>query len=382
MMRTTLGWWTGLAVLGLASGATLSCGEPETTPAPTGGAMTPGLVPRVGAAGSTATQPLSASAGAVGAAVPPRTPTTSPAISPPVTLPGSGGAGTGPVAPAMAAAGGAPGGAMTPPPAGMPPGAAGGGAPQTPPVAGDWPEADPAKPGPFATVTETEVGHGMAFTMVRPRDLMRRHPVITWGNGTGTTPPTYGALLDLYASHGFIVIASNSENVAQGDPPPMLDGVTWVLEQDMTPGTALFEHVDRENIGATGHSQGAFAASSAGLDARIKSIAPIETLGASRGLHGPVLGLCGTMDEIVPCSSNMRSFSAIADQPVMYAELKVADHTNWIFSPGGAHPFWVITNAWFRVHLMGDVALRPLFYGADCSYCNDDAWVVMRKMMD
>jgi hypothetical protein len=236
--------------------------------------------------------------------------------------------------------------------------------------------------GPFATTLEEKVGPGMAYTMFRPKDLMRRHPVITWGNGTGTTPPVYRALLDLYASHGFIVIASNSENVAQGTPPPMLDGVTWVLQQDMTAGTALFEHVDRDHIGATGHSQGAFAASSAGLDERIKSIAPIETLGASRGLHGPVLGLCGTMDTTVPCSSNMRSFSAIADQPVMYAELKAADHTNWIFSPSGAHPYWVITNAWFRVHLMGDTALRPMFYGADCKYCKDDAWVIMRKMMD
>jgi hypothetical protein len=231
-------------------------------------------------------------------------------------------------------------------------------------------------------VTENNVGPDMAYTMFRPMQLMQRHPVITWGNGTGTTPPTYGAMLNLYASHGFIVIASNSENVAQGDPPPMLNGVTWVLEEDMKAGSALFEHVDRERIGATGHSQGAFAASSAGLDARIKTIAPIETLGASRGLHGPALGLCGTMDETVPCSGNLRSFMGISDQPVMYAELKSADHTNWIFSPGAPNPFYVITNAWFRVHLMGDTALRPMFYG-ECSLCKDEStWVTMRKMMD
>jgi hypothetical protein len=162
----------------------------------------------------------------------------------------------------------------------------------------------------------------------------------------------------------------------------MLDGVTWVLAQDMTMGTALFEHVDREHIGATGHSQGAFAASSAGTDERIKTVAPIETLGAAGGLHGPALGLCGTMDTTVPCSGNMRSFMAITNQPVMYAELKVADHTNWIFSPGATHPYAVMTNAWFRVHLMGDTALRPMFYGADCTFCKDDAWVIMRKMMD
>lgn len=237
--------------------------------------------------------------------------------------------------------------------------------------------------GPFATVTENMVGPGMAFTMFRPMMLTQRHPVITWGNGTGTTPPTYRALLNLYASHGFIVIASNSMNVAMGTPPPMLDGVTWVLEQDMTMGSALFGHVDRDRIGATGHSQGAFAASTAGKDARIKTIAPIETLGANAGLHGPALGLCGSMDTTVPCSGNMRSFNAISDQPVMYAELKSADHTNWIFSPGGTlNPYYVITNAWFRVHLMNDTALRPMFYG-ECTICKDTAtWITMRKMMD
>lgn len=259
--------------------------------------------------------------------------------------------------------------------------------PATPPPPpgppGTWPAADPGKMGPFATVTEMNVGPMMAYTMYRPKDLTQRHPVITWGNGTGTTPPTYGRLLSLYASHGFIVIASNSMNVAQGNPPPMLDGVTWVLEQDMMQGSPLYQHVDRDRIGATGHSQGAFAASSAGTDPRIKTIAPIETLGASRGLHGPVLGLCGSMDTTVPCSGNMRSFGAISDQPVMYAELKTADHTNWIFSPGGMmNPYYVITNAWFRVHLMNDTALRPMFYG-ECSVCKDTAtWVTMRKMMD
>jgi hypothetical protein len=254
-------------------------------------------------------------------------------------------------------------------------------APAGPP--GTWPDADPAKTGPFQTITVNSVGPGMAFTMFRPKDLTQRHPLITWGNGTGTTPPTYASLLNLYASHGFIVIASNSMNVAQGTPPPMLDGVTWVLEQDMMQGSELYQHVDRDRIGATGHSQGAFAASSAGTDPRIKTIAPIETLGASRGLHGPALGLCGAMDTTVPCSGNMRSFMSISDQPIMYAELMGADHTNWIFSRSGSpNPFHVISNAWFRVHLMDDKKLRPMFYG-ECTVCKDTAtWTTMRKMMD
>jgi hypothetical protein len=164
--------------------------------------------------------------------------------------------------------------------------------------------------GPFATVEEKNVGPGMAFTMYRPMMLTQKHPVITWGNGTGASPQTYGVMLKLWASHGFIVIASNSQNVGQGSPPPMLEGVTWVLEQDMTAGVPLYQHVDRDRIGASGHSQGAFATTSAGSDPRIKTIAPIQTFGGGRGLHGPVLALCGGMDTLLGCDGNLSSWYA------------------------------------------------------------------------
>ena len=258
---------------------------------------------------------------------------------------------------------------------------AGGASPPASP--GMWQAADPGKTGPFPTVTESNVGRDMMFTMFRPKELGQRHPVITWGNGTGASPMSYRGLLNLYASHGFIVIASNSPNVGQGNPPPMLDGVTWVLEQDMLETSPLYQHVDREHIGATGHSQGAFAASSAGTDPRIKTIAPIEVLGTSRGLHGPVLALCGGMDTTLPCGNNLRAYNGVADQPAMYAELIAANHGSWLGpGAGGVNAMFMITNAWFRLHLMNDTALRPMFYGT-CSLCGDTAtWVTMRKMMD
>jgi len=249
---------------------------------------------------------------------------------------------------------------------------------------GEWPAADPAQMGPFATTTESNVGPDMGFTMFRPMELTQRHPVITWGNGTGASPMSYRRLLTLYASHGFIVIASNSPNVAQGTPPPMLAGVTWVLEQDMQQGSALFEHVDREHIGATGHSQGAFATSTAGADERITTTAPLQ--GARAGtLHGPAMLICGTDDATVPCAGSERAFGSINSVPVMYAELMGASHTNWIgggLGGGAMHPYYVATTAWFRVHLMGDEALRPMFYGADCGLCQDAQWVIMQKMME
>jgi hypothetical protein len=252
-----------------------------------------------------------------------------------------------------------------------------------PAVPGDWGTADPAMRGPFMTVTENNVGPGMAFTMFRPMELTKKHPVVTWGNGTGTMPRTYTGLLTHLASHGFVIIASNSTNVAQGTPPPMVQGVTWVLEQNDNPMSPLHQKIDVDHIGATGHSQGAFATSSAATDPKISVWAPLQGARAANGQHGPGLLICGTMDTTVPCSGTLRAFQAISAFPVMYAELKAASHTNWIGGfGGGVHPYTVAVTGWFRVHLMGDTALKPMFYGADCTLCKDDAWVIMQKMLD
>jgi hypothetical protein len=282
-------------------------------------------------------------------------------------------------------AGGASGGSgmMASGAGGMTSGGAGG---SMPPPDGEWPAADPGGMGPFETVVENNVGPDSGYTLFRPMDLAQSgllHPVITWGNGTGASPQSYRGMLTRFASHGFIVIASNSPNVAQGTPPPMLNGVTWVIEQNGDASSALYQHVDTMNIGATGHSQGAFATSSAGADERITTVAPIQ--GARGGtLHGPALLLCGGMDTIVPCSGSMSAFNNINSVPVMYANLLAADHTMWVGSGFGGmpSPYFEVVTAWMRVHLMNDTALRPMFYGQGCELCGDSAWDVMQKMMD
>ena len=262
---------------------------------------------------------------------------------------------------------------------------------------GAFPAADPSMPGPFATVTENNVGPAAGvgvdggaapmFTLFRPMDLKQGglcHPVITWGNGTGSTPNLYKALLNHLASHGFVVIASNSTQVSQGDPPPMLAGVTWVLEQNADPSSVMYQRIDTTHIGATGHSQGGFATTAAAGDARITTMAPLCGAQNQKNLHGPAMLFCGGMDTTVPCSTIMNAYNGISNQPVMLASYLAADHANWIsFGNGTAvKPVEVTTTAWMRVHLMGDTALRGRFYGASCTLCQDAAWSVMRKMMD
>jgi hypothetical protein len=163
----------------------------------------------------------------------------------------------------------------------------------------------------------------------------------------------------------------------------MIAGVDWVIAQNDDAMSPLYQHVDTKHIGATGHSQGAFAATTAGSDARITAIAPIEGTLAGQ-LHGPALLICGGMDTTVGCSGAQSAFMSDS-VPVMYAELLAATHTNWFtggFGGGPMHPFVVSVTAWMRVHLMGDVSLKPMFYGADCTMCKDTAWKIMQKMLD
>src|SRR6185295_18591994 len=241
---------------------------------------------------------------------------------------------------------------------------------------GAWPTADPSAAGPYTVVTETDVGPeaGVAnedgtvpkFTLFRPDTLSPGglcHPIITWGNGTGSTPTLYRSLLGNLASHGFVVIGSNNENVGQGDPKPMLVGVTWVLEQNEDPSSVLYHHLDVTHIGATGHSQGAFATSSASGDSHITTNVPIEGAQVQRNLHGPAMFFCGGLDDIVGCDGAQSAFDAVTTLPAMYAEYLSVDHGSWMSYNNKPSVVYGAVNAWMRVHLMGDDALRPWFYG-------------------
>ncbi len=265
---------------------------------------------------------------------------------------------------------------------------------------GEWPAADPSLPGPFATTTENNVGPQAGvgvdggtppqFTMFRPTDMAQGglcHPVVTWGNGTGSTPSIYKTLLGGLASHGFVVIASNSTNVAQGTPAPMVAGVTWVLQQNDDPTSVLYQRIDTTHIGATGHSQGGFATTSAGADSHITTIAPICGASSQRNLHGPALLLCGGNDTTVPCDGTIQTaFNGITNQPVELADYLSADHANWVsFTYRTGNSYSAIETAviaWMRVQLMGDTALRSRFYGASCGLCTDPGWKITQKSMD
>jgi hypothetical protein len=261
---------------------------------------------------------------------------------------------------------------------------------------GPWPTADPSTAGPFETVTELNVGPAAGeaaegedpphFTLFRPADMTESdlcHPVITWGNGTGADPSMYGILLSHFASHGFVVIASDSPNVARGDPPPMVVGVTWVLEQNDDPDSVMYQRIDTTHIGATGHSQGGMATTMAAGDSHIVTMVPLCGAMSQRNLSGPAMFFCGGLDDTVPCSSVENAFNAVTDLPAMLAEYVSAGHADYFtFWGSGVSSVETAVTAWMRLHLMDDTTYRSWFYGASCELCQDSEWNITQKNMD
>lgn len=264
---------------------------------------------------------------------------------------------------------------MTSPDAGAAAGTGADAAPGTP-----FPDvSDYAMPGPYEFEREANVGPEGAFTLFRPRELGRdgvKHPIVTWGNGTGANPDGYAGLLEHLASHGFIVIASNSPNVGSG--MEMLEGVEWVRAEHARSGSVMFGHIDTQRVGATGHSQGGVGACACGEDARLTTIVALQ--GASRcmtnRLEGrPALLLAGGMDGAVSPDRVEAWFDAL-DGPAMFGVLRSAGH---LTGSGDAGGFRRPITAWFRYHLMSDQAARPLFYGTDCGLCADPEWTVKQQ---
>ncbi len=245
--------------------------------------------------------------------------------------------------------------------------------------------------GPFSTTKEdgtTTPSLGTAAcTIYRPTELGKGgvlHPVIAWGNGTGTpTEIVYEWLFNQWASHGFIVAAANTPNAGTGKE--MLTCLDWVEAQHKVAGSPYEGHVATGNAAASGHSQGGGGAIMAGRDARIRATVPF--MAYTQGLghdptsqsqqRGPMLLMSGGADTIAPPDANQKPVFQNSNVPTFWGILAGADHVT--FALGGIKGYLAPSTAWLRLHLMCDESARSMFYGSDCTLCKDTTWTVQRK---
>jgi hypothetical protein len=289
-------------------------------------------------------------------------------LPPPGGFPGIGGSG----------AGGTPMGTAGVPQVSVPNGCAG---ETLPPVTGDY-----AANGPMPSMVVNNTGPDGMFTIYRPTTLGQngfKHPIATWGNGITTTPAYYPGLLGAVASHGFVVIASNSTSVTAD---LMTQGLDWMIMQNGSGDYA--GKLNTTCLVTIGYSLGGGASVTAGAHANVVATASMHGVtGASNGLHGPLLLLTSETDTfVVPATFVTPTFNLSAVQTFYGTLSKAADTGN----AGHLIPVDILPStanmaeraaviAWLRLWVYSDMGAQKYFYGDDCILCKDPWTMPQRK---
>jgi len=305
---------------------------------------------------------------------------------------GAGGAGTlAAGAPALAANGGA--GALAAPtaPAAGAGGGAGtaaagsGGAPG--PSGATFPSVDDlGADGPYMPMTVMSTGPGGSYTIYRPAELApdgAKNPIVGWMSGGGSTPNQY-TLLPHLASHGFVVVASNTAPSVGAEAElgeEIIAGIDWVLAENEKSGSDYEGKLDPTKIASMGYSMGALATTMIGGDPRLTTTVHISggnmVTERVKMLHAPAAFICGASGADIAGAGCATDFEA-ATVPVFYGVFNGGDHLG-VRTPPYADRIRVVVTGWLRWQLMTDASLAPMFVGDQCTVCKDSNWTVKQK---
>jgi hypothetical protein len=219
------------------------------------------------------------------------------------------------------------------------------------------------------------------YTIFRPACMKEgeKYPVITWANGTCWQTHAYTALLGTEASHGFIVVASNStwtrNTTSPEGVPVQLHALDYAEHLNNDPDSVLYQKLDMEHIGAAGHSQGAGATAQSESDPRIDAIIlwnggvpdekPFIYVSGDREDPGRV-----TADSLVERTDDATQPGAwVYYHQVLETGGKATGHMVLIQQPERVID---ISVAWWKWQLKGDQEAKKMFVGDDCGLCNRD----------
>jgi hypothetical protein len=214
-------------------------------------------------------------------------------------------------------------------------------------------------------------------------------------SGGGSTPSQY-TLLPHLATHGFVVVASQTApafggEVALGEE--IIAGIDWMLAENARSDSPYFGKLDGTKIASMGFSMGALATTAIADDPRLTTTVHISggNMAPERvqNLRQPAAFICGVAGG-ASCSilspdcdiagQNCATDFANATTPVFYAVFP-SGHLG-ILTPPMSDRIGAMSIAWLRYKLMGDTTLRSKFIGTDCEYCKDASWTVEQKNLD
>jgi len=245
--------------------------------------------------------------------------------------------------------------------------------------------SDYSVPGPFPDTTTTDgSGPDGKYTIIMPSTLGEhgfKHPIITWGNGITTKPSFYPGLLSGIASHGFVIIASDSTNVTAN---LMTAGLDWLIAQN-DPGGQFEGKLNVSCAATVGYSLGGGAAVNAGSHAGVLATVSFHGLpGNAAALQGPLLLFTSTADGFVSKSGFVQPcYDSSTKVPTVLATLDVPDaapsFAGHVYVLGDAGEERAPAIAWLRLWIYGDSGAKKYFYGNDCLLCKSPWTDIERK---
>jgi predicted dienelactone hydrolase len=155
------------------------------------------------------------------------------------------------------------------------------------------------------------------------------YPAITFGHGFLQAVSTYQSTLNHLATHGYFVIASDSESGLfpshQNFANDLRFSLDYLTQQNGDQTSFLFNQVATARYGASGHSMGGGASLLAtAADPRIKAVANLaaaetnpSAVSAMSNVNVPVSLISGSADTITPISSNGQLMYNAARAPKM-----------------------------------------------------------------
>lgn len=202
----------------------------------------------------------------------------------------------------------------------------------------------------------------------------RQYPVVVFVNGTGVKASNYIALFEHLASWGFIVVGN--EETESWDGAASEKSLAWLLSENDNPESLFYRKVDRENIGASGHSQGGSGVFTtitehehSNMFKTAVSLSPThEEQAISLKWHYdltrikiPILMLAGTegffeTTVVIPLEKMLAMYEKISSPKAM-ARRTGAEHGEMLYSADG------YVTAWLMWQLQGDTHAAGAFTG-------------------
>lgn len=196
------------------------------------------------------------------------------------------------------------------------------------------PTTAPGPPYPLSSVTlplvdhtRPTVSHGHQVsssrsltTIVWYPDVPGRHPLVVFAHGYQVGPTPYFALLQAWASHGFVVAAPEfpltdaaiaGNNIDESDIDNQPQDLRFVTDSLIATGSPIAARINPEEVAVAGHSDGAESAVAASVAPVPSGEPPFDALiamsvqqlpGVSKTDNPPMLVTQGDQDTINPPS--------------------------------------------------------------------------------